>query len=62
MSVLGQILLIGHTHHDVGYTNSPMIVDDQRRRIVAEVLRANEAEPMPGRLERRGPLLSVSVV
>lgn len=48
MSVIRQILLVGHTHHDVGYTNSPRIVDGQHRRIVAEVLRLCEADPTPG--------------
>lgn len=48
MSAIRQILLIGHTHHDVGYTNSPRIVDEQHRRIVAEALRLIEAESAPG--------------
>ena len=48
MSAIRQILLLGHTHHDVGYTNSPRIVDEQHRRIVAEVLRLAEADPTPG--------------
>jgi len=39
VAVIRRVLLVGHTHHDVGYTNSPRIVDDQHRRIVAEVLR-----------------------
>ncbi|WP_127819412.1 glycoside hydrolase family 38 N-terminal domain-containing protein [Microbacterium sp. CPCC 204701] len=33
-----QILLIGHTHHDVGYTNSPRLVDRMHARIVDRVL------------------------
>lgn len=33
-----RILLVGHTHHDVGYTNSPRIVDPLHARIVGEVL------------------------
>ncbi|MFU8854941.1 hypothetical protein ACNAW0_28825, partial [Micromonospora sp. SL1-18] len=45
---ISQILLIGHTHHDVGYTNSPRIVDEHHRRIVAEALRLGEADPTPG--------------
>lgn len=48
MSAIRQILLIGHTHHDVGYTNSPRIVDEQHPRVVAEALRLAEADPEPG--------------
>ncbi|XTZ15339.1 hypothetical protein ACQSSU_28565 [Micromonospora echinospora] len=44
MPPIRQILLVGHTHHDVGYTNSPRIVDGQHRHIVTEVLRLCEAE------------------
>lgn len=33
-----QILLIGHTHHDVGYTNSPRLIDTQHAQIVGRVL------------------------
>lgn len=33
-----QILLIGHTHHDVGYTNSPRLIDRMHGRIVDHVL------------------------
>src|SRR4051812_44181580 len=33
-----QILLIPHTHHDVGYTNSPRIIDEMHSRIVDRVL------------------------
>ena len=33
-----RILLVGHTHHDVGYTNSPRIVDPLHSRIVEAVL------------------------
>ncbi|GAA3773831.1 hypothetical protein GCM10022225_71820 [Plantactinospora mayteni] len=47
MPAIEQILLIGHTHHDVGYTNSPRIVDEHHRRIVAEVLRLAEADATP---------------
>jgi alpha-mannosidase len=39
-----EIVLIGHTHHDVGYTNSPRVVDEQHRRIVGEVLRLCESD------------------
>ncbi len=45
MSAIREVLLVGSTHHDVGYTNSPRIVDDQHRRIVGEVLRLCEADP-----------------
>lgn len=38
MPRIHEILLLGHTHHDVGYTNSPRIVDPMHRRIVAQVL------------------------
>jgi hypothetical protein len=34
-----QILLVPHTHHDVGYTASPRIVDGLHAEIVGEVLR-----------------------
>lgn len=33
-----QILLVPHTHHDVGYTNSPRIIDEMHVRIVDRVL------------------------
>jgi hypothetical protein len=33
-----QILLVPHTHHDVGYTNSPRIIDPLHARIVDRVL------------------------
>jgi hypothetical protein len=42
------IVLIGHTHHDVGYTNSPRVVDESHRRIVGEVLRLCELDEAPG--------------
>ena len=32
-------LLLGRTHHDVGYTNGPRILDGMHARIVREVLR-----------------------
>lgn len=38
MPTIDRILLVGHTHHDVGYTNSPRIIDPQHARIVSEVL------------------------
>lgn len=43
-----QILLIGHTHHDVGYTNSPRLIDDLHARIVERVLELAERSPGPG--------------
>jgi len=43
-----QILLVAHTHHDVGYTNSPRIVDRLHRQIVGEVLRLSEVHAAPG--------------
>src|SRR4051795_10956848 len=45
---IGQVVLIPHTHHDVGYTNSPRVVDGLHREIVGEVLRLAEAFPTPG--------------
>ena len=36
--VIRQILLVPHTHHDVGYTNSPRIIDEMHARIVDRVL------------------------
>lgn len=33
-----QVLLVGHTHHDVGYTNSPRLVDDLHAATVRRVL------------------------
>ena len=38
MSSVRQILLVGHTHHDVGYTNSPRVIDRMHAKIVGEVL------------------------
>jgi hypothetical protein len=43
-----QILVVGHTHHDVGYTNSPRVVDEHHRHFVAEALRLSEAHAAPG--------------
>ena len=43
-----QILLLGHTHHDVGYTNSPRIVDTMHRRIVDHVLDLVDDDPSTG--------------
>ncbi len=43
-----QILLIPHTHHDIGYTNSPRIVDELHTGIVGEVLRLCDLHDAPG--------------
>ncbi|MCU1438384.1 MAG: hypothetical protein JWP66_1471 [Naasia sp.] len=38
MGAISQIFLVGHTHHDVGYTNSPRIIDRMHETIVTRVL------------------------
>ena len=38
MATIRSIVLVGHTHHDVGYTNSPRLIDRQHARIVDHVL------------------------
>lgn len=43
-----QILLLGHTHHDVGYTNSPRLIDDMHARIVDRVLELAREHPAAG--------------
>jgi hypothetical protein len=43
-----QVVLIPHTHHDLGYTNSPRIVDRLHARIVGEVLRLAAVHDRPG--------------
>ncbi|SEB58034.1 Glycosyl hydrolases family 38 C-terminal domain-containing protein [Paramicrobacterium humi] len=48
MSRIRQLLLVAHTHHDVGYTNSPRIIDRQHERIVSEVLSLCDASPGQG--------------
>lgn len=48
LTSIDQILLLGHTHHDVGYTNSPRIVDRMHARIVAEILDLCDAHATPG--------------
>ncbi|WP_108249580.1 hypothetical protein [Planctomonas deserti] len=48
MSAIRTVLLLGHTHHDVGYTNSPRIVDDAHRRIVSHVLDLCDEDPAEG--------------
>ncbi|HEX6443611.1 MAG TPA: hypothetical protein VF053_00870 [Streptosporangiales bacterium] len=46
--MIRQVLLVPHTHHYVGYTNSPRIVDDLHSRIVDEVLRLCARHDRPG--------------
>ncbi len=48
MSAIRSVLLLGHTHHDVGYTNSPRLVDDAHRRIVSRVLDLCDEDPTEG--------------
>lgn len=43
-----QILLLGHTHHDVGYTNSPRLIDRQHAQIVDHVLELASAHAGDG--------------
>lgn len=45
MPRIRRLLLLGHTHHDVGYTNSPRIIDRMHAEIVREVLRLAAADP-----------------
>ncbi|MFP3671140.1 hypothetical protein SB717_39350, partial [Priestia sp. SIMBA_032] len=53
MPRIRRVLLLGHTHHDVGYTNSPRIIDGMHARIVREVLRlAAEDTAAPGAPDR----------
>ena len=48
MPTIRTVLLLGHTHHDVGYTNSPRIIDDAHRRIVSRVLDLCDEDPAEG--------------
>ncbi|BDI21472.1 hypothetical protein [Herbiconiux sp. L3-i23] len=48
MSAIRRIVLVGHTHHDVGYTNSPRIIDRMHRQIVHEVLDLADAHGTEG--------------
>lgn len=43
-----QILLVAHTHHDVGYTNSPRIVDRMHRETVDHVIDLASADAGAG--------------
>lgn len=42
MTRIRRVLLLGHTHHDVGYTNSPRIVDPLHVQIVRHVIELAE--------------------
>lgn len=42
------LLLVGHTHHDVGYTNSPRLVDDVHLESVRQVLRLADEHAAAG--------------
>lgn len=54
MSSIREILVLSHTHHDVGYTNSPRIVGPMHRRIVGRVLDlCEESASGPGPEEAR---------
>lgn len=44
MPRIRRLLLLGHTHHDVGYTNSPRIIDGMHAEIVRDVLRLAGAD------------------
>lgn len=48
MSVIREILLLGHTHHDVGYTNSPRLIDRAHTDIVDRILELCEEGPADG--------------
>ena len=48
MTAIRRILLVGHTHHDVGYTNSPRLIDPAHARIVGRVLDLCDASPGDG--------------
>ncbi len=53
MARIRRLLLLGHTHHDVGYTNSPRIIDGMHAEIVREVLRlADEDTAAPDAPDR----------
>ncbi|MDR2347902.1 MAG: hypothetical protein LBD90_04650 [Bifidobacteriaceae bacterium] len=45
---VAQIVLVGHTHHDLGYTASPRLVDVAHRRMVPRVLDLVESSPGDG--------------
>ena len=48
MTRIREVLLLGHTHHDVGYTNSPRVVDRAHVEMVRRVLDLCDAYPEPG--------------
>jgi hypothetical protein len=48
MRTIRRILLVGHTHHDVGYTNSPRIIDPMHAKLVGRVLELCDEHSAPG--------------
>jgi alpha-mannosidase len=48
VSAIRKVFLVGHTHHDVGYTNSPRIIDRMHERIVGAVLELCESHAEEG--------------
>ncbi|WP_210508507.1 hypothetical protein [Naasia sp. SYSU D00057] len=48
MGTLNRVFLVGHTHHDVGYTNSPRIIDRMHEAIIGEVLDLADAHGSSG--------------
>lgn len=45
---IAEVLLVPHTHHDVGYTDSPRLIDRQHRDIVRRVLDLCDATASDG--------------
>jgi alpha-mannosidase len=43
-----RVFLVGHTHHDVGYTNSPRIIDRMHESIIRQVLDLSDAHAAEG--------------
>ncbi|BDZ45700.1 hypothetical protein [Naasia aerilata] len=48
MGAIKRVFLVGHTHHDVGYTNSPRIIDRMHESIVRQVLDLSDAHAAEG--------------
>jgi hypothetical protein len=48
MPAIRTVLLVPHTHHDIGYTASPRVVDDMHVHVVGRVLELAEAHGEPG--------------
>ncbi|WP_210480300.1 hypothetical protein [Naasia sp. SYSU D00948] len=48
MGTITRVFLVGHTHHDVGYTNSPRVIDRMHEAVVAEVLDLADAHRSSG--------------